>query len=51
MIRWYMVLDAKAVKQRLLHHRPVAHHQKISRYRNRLNQDLLRIARGSFSTK
>ncbi|MEQ8741614.1 hypothetical protein, partial [Parasphingorhabdus sp.] len=34
------ILNAEAVKQRLLHHRPLAHHQHISRYRRLLNQEL-----------
>jgi len=29
-IRWYVILYAEAVEQRLLHHRPLAHHQHIS---------------------
>ena len=31
MIRRHVILDAEAVKQRFLHHRPLAHHQQISR--------------------
>ncbi|MGB3796517.1 MAG: hypothetical protein WA957_09480 [Alteraurantiacibacter sp.] len=39
MIRRNMVLDAEAVKQRLLHHRSVAHHRLISAASSqRLNQ-------------
>ena len=29
-IRWHMVLNAEAVKQRFLHHRSLAHHQHNS---------------------
>ena len=32
MIRRDVILEAEAVKQRLLHHRPLAHHQPVSRF-------------------
>ena len=28
----HMILDAEAVEQRLLHHRPLAHHRTVSAY-------------------
>ena len=31
-IRRNMILEAEAVKQRLLHHRPLAHHRPVSRF-------------------
>jgi hypothetical protein len=45
-----MILDAEAVKQRLLHHRPLTHHLKNLPILEILNQDYAITARGTFST-
>src|SRR5215203_4840696 len=42
---WY-----KAIEQRLLHHRPLAHHQPVSPSRRLLNQDLTTSSSPIFST-
>ncbi len=47
-----MILEAEAVKQRLLHHRPLTHHQPVSPASpEALNQSVKTTSSGSFSTQ
>ena len=47
----HVILDAEAIEQRLLHHRPLAHHRHVSACPRILNQDFMPTASGSFSTE
>ena len=38
-IRRHMTLEAEALEQRLLHHRPLAHHPPISRFDTSIESD------------
>jgi len=47
----HVILDAEAVEQCLLHHFPLAHHQRFSACPRKLNQDFTLGAMRIFSTE
>jgi len=50
-IRGNMPLQTEAVEQRLLRHRPLAHHRPVSARSRKLNQDSGATSRPTFSTQ
>lgn len=51
MIGRNVTLDAELIEQRLLHHRPLAHHRRILRQSGGVNQDFEPPATPTFSTQ